>query len=330
MVRKQVWAPAILTIALSACTPAAPPEATDALTIELIPPVNGADLSAFESVRTLGAQTPDEVREYLELVGDTTAVAALAQGPKPWEYTDHAYGYIPINNASDTVPIVHAGAIAPDASLRNSQVRVTLDRLRVLDYPGSSEHRILVEFYGQNQVHSQGQTQTEHIRFSQYYRAIEGGGAGVIGYPIFNGLNVGSNGVAFRVLTVNVENSNTRNFLNFLDSDVAKQGLGFVAGLNPVAPMLSGFVVGVTKMVASSKHNVAVQSAELGLDFTPGGTGARLAQGSYVLVQVPTMATIDWTQWVYLRNEGVIRSRIAPHGDIPYNYIVFRVTRYAP
>jgi len=68
------------------------------------------------------------------------------------------------------LPIQHAGNIAADASLRNGRLRITLNRLRVADYPGRGLHRVLFDFYAQNQLPGQ----TEELHCQSTFRAQEG------------------------------------------------------------------------------------------------------------------------------------------------------------
>jgi hypothetical protein len=322
-----VHVPAVVVLLACERDPSVSPPSAATDTLPVITVENPAEW--YDDVQVAGEMEPERLSQILREIGDSaaaqdTGVTTVGQKRKPYEYTDHAFGFIPINNTNDTVAILSANQIVPDSTLMNQKIRIALDRLRVLDYPGSGEHRVLFDFYAQNQV----QGQTEHVHFNQVYRAMEGSAAGIVGYPVFVGLGVSGNGVSFKMFTVNVENKNTKNFLEFLDSDVAKQGLSFVGSLNPAIPALSSFVVGVTKMVVGSKHNVPVQDAFIGLDFQAGGTGARLAQGSYIVVQVPDDNAIQWSDWVYLRQRGVLRKRSQPDADIPFNYIVFRISKH--
>jgi hypothetical protein len=73
-----------------------------------------------------------------------------------------------------------------------------------------------------------------------------------------------------------------------------------------------------------------VQEFYLGLDFSPVVTGARLAQGSYVVVQIPDRLerVWDWTQWVYDTRTGQIVNRDDRRTLIPFNYVVFGVSAH--
>ena len=162
------------------------------------------------------------------------------------------------------------------------------------------------------------------------YRILEGERAGIKGYPIFIGLNVGSQGLAFRCYTVNVSNDDDEAFLRKLDSDVFKNGLKLAAVAQPAIAPLTGMAVALTKSIAERHRNVPVQDFLLGLDFniTPGG--GRLAKGSYLVVQVPeeNRAMWNWTEWMFDMSQGQVVNRNDTAQLIPYNYIVFGISEY--
>ena len=60
--------------------------------------------------------------------------------------------------------------------------------------------------------------------------------------------------------------------------------------------------------------------------------GARLAIGSYIVVQVPRANEISWSDWSYDASLGtIVRTNLAEGEDayiLPYNAIVFRVSKY--
>jgi hypothetical protein len=246
---------------------------------------------------------------------------------KPWRYTQHAYGFLaPTPPGTEMLPIQHAGNMNADMSLRNTRIKITLDRLRVADYPGGGVHNVLFDFYAQNQIPNA----TEDIHFNMTFKAYEGQEAAVIGYPIFIGLNVGTAGVQFRFRTVNVNNDQDEAFLGFLDSDVFKKGLTLATTAQPAIGVLSSMAVGITRSIAARTRNVLVQDVHMGLDFTNIPMGARLAQGSYIVVQIPdTMATTwDWNTWIFNPANGHIVSHADHSQLIPYNYIVLSISRY--
>lgn len=302
----------------------------------------------FEDVHVLGELPPERAAEKLREIGEEAAAEALgaeALEDRPartfgakraswwpfqdraWQHTAHAFGYLaPAAAGGELAEIRHAGNIEADASLRNSRVRITLDRLRVADYPGGGTHRILFDFYAQNQVAGG----VEHLHFNASHRVREGEQAAILGYPVFVGLNVGGEGVALKCFTVNVKNEGDEAFLDFLESDVFRAGLTLATTFQPAIAPLSGMALAVTKNIATRNRNVPVQEFYLGLDFTNISTRARLAEGSYLAVQIPeSFQTVwDWDEWVYNPANGQVGSRSDPRQLIPYNYLVFSVSRH--
>lgn len=300
--------------------------------------------SWFDDTPILGKMPPQKAIGKLREVGEVEAAAALEEGleegtkafggpawwpfqDRAWQHTAHRFGYLaPAPPGDDLLTIRHAGNIQPDPSLKNSRITITLDRLRVADYPGGGTHRVLFDFYAQNSVSGS----VEPLHFNSTLRVREGQQAGVIGYPIFVGLNVGSEGVNFKCYTVNVKNDGDEAFLNILESDVFKEGLKLAKTVQPAIGLLSQLALGVTKSIAGRNRNVPVQDFYMGLDFSNIVMGARLAEGSYLAVQIPeTMQTVwDWSQWVYNPNSGQVVDMATQTQLIPYNYVVVSVSRY--
>ena len=298
----------------------------------------------FDDLPVIGKMQPDKAAAKLHEVGEHDAATALEGGlakgevfrglarpwpfqDKPWQHTAHAFGYLaPVPPGSSAQPLQHAGNIAPDASLKKARIKITLDGLRVAAYPGGGMHRVLFDFYAQNQVGSG----VENLHFNATYRVQEGERAAIIGYPIFVGLNVGSDGVAFKCFTVNVQNDQDEAFFGFLESDVFKSGLKLAQVVQPAIAPLSEIAVGLTKSIATRNRNVPVQDFYMGLDFSAIAMRARLAEGSYIAVQVPEkLQTVwNWTDWVYSPANGQVVNKADATQMIPYNYIVFSVSRY--
>ncbi len=244
---------------------------------------------------------------------------------KLWQYTAHAFGYIPLTApGSKLVDINHAGNMTADQTLKNGRVTIRLNTLRIADYPGRGMHRVLFDFQAHNHVDGQ---QEENIHFAQTYRAQEGETVGIIGYPIFIGLNVGKAGVAFHCSTVNVKNDNDEAILNLLESDTFKSGLKLVKTAQPAIAPLTDMAKGIAEMLASRNRNVPVQDFSMGLDFEQGPGGARLAEGEYVAVQTP-QTSWKWDEWAFDPTRGHIVNKSKPDTLIPFNYISFKVSKY--
>lgn len=255
-------------------------------------------------------------------------ISEFFQRKKPiWYSNSHVYGFVrEPEPAAKLIEIVDVGNHSSDDSLKNRRITVTLNHLRVADYPGSGAHRILFDFYAQNNVGGV----SEELHFNATYRVKDGERAAIRGYPIFVGLNVGSQGLAFRCYTVNVSNDDDEAFLRKLDSDVFKNGLKLAAVAQPAIAPLSGIAIALTKSIAERHRNVPVQDFSLGLDFkvTPGG--GRLAKGSYLVVQVPEEDRVmwNWAEWKFDLSQGQVVNQNDPTQLIPYNYIVFGVSEY--
>jgi hypothetical protein len=296
----------------------------------------------FDNLPTLGRLPPDRAAAKLRELGEDAAADALAgtAGPRPlasaldflpfrerlWAHTAHAFGYLaPAEPGTDLLPIRHAGNMKADPSLKGASLRITLNRLRVAQYPGGGTHHILFDFYARHQTPAGG----EDLHFNAVYRAREGEAAAVVGYPIFVGLGAGADGVAFRCFTVNVKNEQDEALIGFLDADVFRGGLRLLSAAQPAVAPLSAMAFSLTKALAGRNRNVPVQDFYLGLDFGTDPMGARLALGSYLAVQVPEakQAVWDWDEWAYNPSTGQVVKKADKKDLLPYNYVVFGVSR---
>jgi hypothetical protein len=304
----------------------------------------------FDDLPVLGKLPPELAAVKLREIGDLGTAEVLEQSAadvateavsfgvgqwlwpfqdKPWQHTAHAFGYLaPVAPGDGLVPIRHAGNITADLGLKNARIKITLDRLRVASYPGGGLHRVLFDFYAQNQVAGGA----EDLHFNATFRVREGEHAAAVGFPIFVGLNVGTEGVSFRCYTVNIGNQEDEGLLGFLESDVFKSGLRLATTAQPAIAPLAATAVGLTKALASRNRNVPVQDFALGLDFSAIATRARLAEGSYLAVQVPEAehAAWNWDDWAYHPPSGQVVSRADSLSLLPYNYLVFSISRFDP
>ena len=187
-------------------------------------------------------------------------------------------------------------------------------------------HRIWFDFAARNQT-SRG---PEQLHFNVICRAAEGERAAVLGRPIFIGLQVGGEGIFLQLATINVLNEGDEKLLDFLDSDAFTSGLQLLATAQPALAPLSALALGLTETIASRSRNVPVQTVDLGLDFSHIAPRPRLAEGSYIAVQIPeTLRTVwDWQDWGYDPASGTIVGIGQPGKLIPYNYIVISISRY--
>lgn len=295
----------------------------------------------------IGELPPDVAAVKLREVGEDELADQLAEEPgaapqafgvlsrlgiggdRAWAHTAHTVGYLtPAEGPQlEPLPIVHAGNIVPDEGLNGARVKVTLDGLRVADYPGRGVHRVLFDFAARNQT-DQG---AEQLHFSTAYRVAEGEQAAVLGRPIFTGLHAGAEGLFLQCATVNVLNEGDEAVLKFLEGDAFTNGLQLLTTAQPALGPFVALTVGLTESIAARHRNVAVQAVDMGLDFSRIATRPKLAEGSYIAVQIPESSKTvwDWADWYYNPGNGQLVSAEDPDLLIPYNYFVVSVSRYA-
>jgi hypothetical protein len=295
----------------------------------------------FDDIPTLAQLPPAAAAAKLLEVGEDDAAAQLASGGpaaataygplsilrRPWSSPSHVFGHIDSDIAGKTeVPVRHIAEIAPDESLRDQAVTVSLGSLAIADYPGGGNHVVLFDFFARHQQADQAQD----LHYNLVVRAAEGQAAAVVNYPIFTGLRVGPEGASFSCFTVNVKNEDDEAFLRVLDSDVLRAGLKLVEAAQPAIAPLTQLAYSVTQSVAKRHRNVPIQKFNLGLAFDQAPFRACLREGAYVAVQIPPQLerAWDWSQWIYAPRLGEIVNGQDTTQRLPYNNIVFTVSRY--
>lgn len=287
----------------------------------------------FPDYKAVGELSQEEKAQYFKEIEEKYPQMVLAHKdvfwgdkPKPYEHTEHQIGYLPFFPLEEKTlkEIKPARSIKADTMLKNIDIR--LDRLRVYDYPGGGKHQVMFTFKSENNLTDK---QKESIAFSQVYEAQEGEGAGISGYPIFINLNVGKQGTAFQGATINVKNDGDENALEVLKSKEFQSGLTLLALAQPAIMPFTALGTGIAKMILSRNKNKKVQEFYLGLDFDDGASyGGRLAVGNYVVVQAPDKE-FKWEEWAYDPVNTRIVKKNTPDEIVPYNYIVFRVTKHS-
>ena len=298
----------------------------------------------------LARQSPADIAQKLHEIGDEEAALVYERRadhtaealesrflpPRAYLNSQHQVGFIPrfTPGTERFQPVVAASNAPADAALQNGRINIRLDHLRIYEYPrpllglGSNSHTILFTFEARNQLPGG----SEAVAFNQTYRARSGQDTAVTGNPVFIGLSVGADGVVFSCKTVNVANSSDEQLVAAINSEAATLGLNLLTTAQPALAPFVGVARGLCNSLAARRRNTAVQEITLGLDFESGATGARLAVGSYVVVQVERANEITWSDWRYDTETGtVVRTNLAEGEDpyvLPYNAIVFRVSPY--
>ncbi len=301
----------------------------------------------LDGLPVIGELPPEVAAMKLREVGEDELAQALAEAPeappeafgvrswlgigrdRAWQHTAHSVGYLApaAGPQAGLLEIRHAGNIAPDEALKGARVKLTLDGLRVADYPGRGMHRVLFDFAARNQTDQGG----EQLHFSTAYRVREGEEAAVLGRPIFTGLQAGAEGLFLQCLTVNVLNEEDEALLRFLEGDAFTNGLQLLTTAQPALGPFVALTLGLTQTIAKRNRNVPVQKADLGLDFSQIPLRPKLAEGSYIAVQIPQsdQTVWDWDEWRYDPGNGHLVSADDPGMLIPYNYFVVSVSRYS-
>lgn len=118
----------------------------------------------FEDLPVLGKLPPEEAAAKLREVGEESAAIVIEKaskgfsstsvtfsgtfwGEQNFTHTSHTFGYIaPITSTGHEICIQHISNVTPNLNLKNSTVKVTLNGLSAVNYPGSGTHRILLTF----------------------------------------------------------------------------------------------------------------------------------------------------------------------------------------
>lgn len=287
--------------------------------------------------KSLGEQSVLEAIVYLKNINDAAVADALLKAAdgnllKPvselrgdklpiWKSTTHSFGFV--NHTGTGATISDATKITADAGLKNSAIKLTLDLLYVEDYPGSGRHRVLIAFSGKNQINDDTR---EQVNYAVTKTVQEGQFAGTKSVPMVVGLRVGKEGVEFKCSTTNVKNENDEKMMEIMDSEVASDGLKLLSTVNPVIPIVSNLVSGIGKMFLTRNENKLIQDFNFGLDFGTNATKAKLAEGSYIVAQTGE-DTFKWSDWKISDTNGNIVSKTNPDLRLPYNYLVFSISK---
>jgi hypothetical protein len=283
---------------------------------------------------SLGFKSPTKVLEYLREIGDDDAAErlqprggtgqafGLSWGSEVWGHTGLLIGYIPVEPANRLAPVQNAYTLAPDPSLKGARIKITLERFWVQRYPGRGSHQILCEFTGKNQIRGE----QEEMRFALTTEARDGSSAAVSGAPIFLGVTVGQNGIAFEGKTINVRSSDDEEMLTALSSGPFREGLALLTTVQPALKPFVGIAGSLVSSVLKRSKNKQIQHFKLGLDFSANQTSVALRHGSFAVIQCDDK-NWNWQNiaWNVDSQQMIRRETGEPVG---YNYIVLRVSPY--
>ncbi|MCK6506316.1 hypothetical protein L6R53_23575 [Myxococcota bacterium] len=284
-----------------------------------IPTFAALDRDALDQALIATGRAPVE-----DAIADTRGGLWGGLFDKPWRYAHHQIGFLPSTATGETIlPIEPAGTQAADPSLMDQPLEVRLDRIRVEEYPGVGGHKIVVNFEAS---HQQGD-RAEALAFNQAYQVGARDFAGVSGKLVFRGVNPGRQGLGLRFHTVHVGSRGVRAFETLLSSPAVDGGLTLLTTAQPALAPLTVMAKSLLQGLIDSEK-AAVQSFDLGLDFDGGAAaGHRLRVGSYIAAQVPKTNAIDWAAWQWDVQQQAVVSRDSSQQLLPFNYLVFRISR---
>ncbi len=292
-------------------------------------------MDEFDEQRSVAFMPREQLIDYLEKIGDVDAAneakAAGAKGQsalgrlvgRAWANAEHAIGFIPETEPSvkfrDIQPVL---TVEADKTLIGERVKLNLDTFYVQDYPGYGTHTIAVEFSGQDQTESEARA----LRFVTALDVLDKGSANISGIPVFSGLKVPADGVAFKFRTILIKSSADEAIIDVLKGPLFKTGLTMLGQVQPVLPQLVGLAAGVTQSLFDH-GNEQIQGYELGLDFSSIGTTARLRCGSYVLMQVKDKSQWSWDDWTFSADTMSVVRKDDHKSRAPVNTLIFSVSR---
>lgn len=283
---------------------------------------------------SLGYKSPAEVIKYLRDIedhesadalqppGGTGQMFGLEWGKEVWGHTGILIGFIPHDAKGRLSAIENAYTLTPDPSLKGSRIKITLERFWVQRYPGRGTHEILCEFTGKNQTRDE----QEEMQFAIKTEARDGASAAISGAPIFLGVTVGNNGIAFEGKTINVRSKTDDELLAALSSGTFREGLGLLTTAQPALKPFVGLASSVVTAVLKRSKNKQIQFFKLGLDFSTNQTSVALRHGSFAVIQADNVDW-DWEKLAWNADAQQIVRRA--DGESPgYNYLVFRVSKF--
>ncbi len=286
----------------------------------------------FEEGASLAFEPEEAIAAYLDDIEDLEAAAALrrkvVRGQSiasllglEYAISAHHYGYIS-ESETGRAPIVPATSVKPDPDLVNTAVKVTLEKFYVESYPGIGRHTILLEVLGRNQAGSEA----EDLRFTSVVEANDRDSVAIAGIPLFVGLRVPPDGIAFKGRTIGLRSSGDAMIVDALKSGAFQSGMKLLGHVQPVIPQFVQLAAGVTAGLAKRRLNKQIQTFQLGLDFSDQSTAPSLRLGAYVVVQAPDDGSWSWSDWIYdFDRSNVVHAETG--NQAPYNTMVFRISK---
>lgn len=293
-------------------------------------------MAEFDASDSLGSMSNDRIAEYFLAIGDGERAKEHQSGQVSGQglfgrkssdlHTGCIIGFIPSSQQNDRAccDILGSSHILADELLQGTQVKISLDKFYAHSYPGFGAHTVLCEFTGMNQLAGEN----ESLRFTLRFRVNDKGSAAINGLPIFLGVTVGKDGVSFEGRSINIGSAGDDVILETLERQEFKSGLSLLTTAQPALKPFVSLAEAVVKSTLKSSKNKQVHSFNLGLDFSDSATSARLALGSYVIVQRDVGAAWNWADYEWNRDSQMIQVKSGSASKIDFNFMIIGVSRF--
>ena len=272
----------------------------------------GADALADEIVANSNTQSADSFG----------AIKRISSMFRKFTQTQHVCGFL----AGDgDASIVSVNDVRPNQDLADKKLKITLDGLHVACYPGHGEHTILFDFALQAQGCENQANPAFH--YNAKFSANNGETVPVRNYPLFSGINASSEGIVFGFQTINVSSSFQDGLLDFLDRNEFRNGLTILGAMTPALAQISEITSSLSRWLAKQTENVKVQEFLQGLDFSSSRVGGGLAEGTYIVVQIPQEVQREWSWEDWIVDPHLLRLTPKDNLSTPvdYNHMMFGV-----
>ncbi len=228
------------------------------------------------------------LRAYLLSVNDPYAAVLKRSGGsgifsfrkrRPAFLGENICGFLPAN--SEDKRLIHPGSIDPQTDLTGRAVRVSMSRVYIHRYPGRGIHNIVFRF---RLGATLGDLSPEFLIAKS---ASDEENLGAQNITLFEGYTIDSSGLTIDCKTVNVSNQEDQALMSMLNDPAYSKGLEFLSTAQPVLGPLVALTTGIFKFLLRRNENRLVQDFLFGLSFTSDDLALKLAEGSYVIIQIP-------------------------------------------
>lgn len=291
-------------------------------------------MAEFSEQNSLGSLPPADIAQHLMdinalddagyFTSGEVAVQGLPWSIQAWKHTGMVIGFIEPGVVTGNVKVLPAATQAADHELVNTRIKVTLDRFYIESYPGGGTHTVVCEFNGKNQV----TPEAEALKFATKFQVNDRSAAAAINVPVFLGLTVSPDGLAFEGRTINVKSGGSEAFLDVLESQVFRSGLSLIQTAQPALKPFVSLATATIKTIVSGSKNKQVHQFNLGLDFSNRPTSTCLKLGTYIVAQA-SADSWDWSAFEWDVNAMTLRDTRKPPGEtIGFNYTAIGVSPF--